>query len=751
MKVFVSSPSEDLADVRKQVASALKDRGHDVEAMDTMGPSPDPPLHVSLHAVDRADLYVGLLGHRYGSVPADENPQALSFTELEYRRAQKLEKDCVWFVCTEPAGSPPEPAGHADKLRRLREEILREQVVCMFRGWPDLGPSLQRTLDSWDRQRRFGVELALRYGGRGPSAPRFIVIRDGPDADVRVYRTTARILVSEIRRRCEAHPERKRLVVGVGGGRAHKKIVEQLENAPDLVGTGTSVGVTFVALNSAAIPFRYSYTANFLVTRLSEIFPGAQHLACIPNAAPKHAAEHQEAMKELDLVLGGAAGRDGFLAEWLRGFRHETRLPEEAVGDLCYVPIDAKGHAVPVGALQRELAAALNLLNVRLRFSEISEIGSSIILPLLGQPQESAAGGGLTRKGLIGHTVLSSARVSHCVLTESTARDVLEMQLCGHVLQRFLGSDEEGGERYEATRTCDSATIDLRVVHQSSQLHFPEIGVFEGDPDVEVLISDPPDTKYDARSVPVIVGRDAETFEVTPGVRRPGLWSATAVRVARRLLHGRSDVAILDMGCGSGAVGCMLSRYVACRSVTFADISEAAIRAARANAARLVAPATQKLFVVTDLLAALSGKYDMIIFSPPYLPDVVRTENDCADRAGRFGKELGVKFARQVGQFLKVKGYAVIYLADYVQSDDIRSALERAGLVVTQEHRKVLYPYDAGQWPPCYEIRWRERLEALVKPSSFRDEVFHDEALADTKPTRYLAFGMRHLLAQLPG
>ena len=40
-----------------------------------------------LDDVDGCDLYVLILGYRYGFVPADNNPEGLSITHLEFRRA----------------------------------------------------------------------------------------------------------------------------------------------------------------------------------------------------------------------------------------------------------------------------------------------------------------------------------------------------------------------------------------------------------------------------------------------------------------------------------------------------------------------------------------------------------------------------------------------------------------------------------------------------------------------------------------
>jgi len=39
--------------------------------------------------IDRCDLYVLILGHRYGFQPAEDNPDNLSITHLEFRRAKQ--------------------------------------------------------------------------------------------------------------------------------------------------------------------------------------------------------------------------------------------------------------------------------------------------------------------------------------------------------------------------------------------------------------------------------------------------------------------------------------------------------------------------------------------------------------------------------------------------------------------------------------------------------------------------------------
>ena len=71
----------------------------------------------------------------------------------------------------------------------------------------------------------------------------------------------------------------------------------------------------------------------------------------------------------------------------------------------------------------------------------------------------------------------------------------------------------------------------------------------------------------------------------------------------------KSDTAracrVLDIGCGSGAIGVSLAKLVPAASVTCTDISPAALEIARQNAARL---SVEVEFLEGDLLAPVEGR-----------------------------------------------------------------------------------------------------------------------------------------------
>src|SRR5215831_5175935 len=84
-KVYVSSTIADLESERQAVIDWLVAAQHQV--MHSYRPSSETVRDGCLADVDACDLYVLILGHRYGFQPSDDNPKQLSITQLEFRRA----------------------------------------------------------------------------------------------------------------------------------------------------------------------------------------------------------------------------------------------------------------------------------------------------------------------------------------------------------------------------------------------------------------------------------------------------------------------------------------------------------------------------------------------------------------------------------------------------------------------------------------------------------------------------------------
>src|SRR5687768_15643343 len=83
-KVYVSSTIADLEAERRAVLEWLRAARH--QAIDSYLPDSDTVRESCLEDIDGCDLYVLIIGHRYGHQP-DGTPDGPSITQLEFRRA----------------------------------------------------------------------------------------------------------------------------------------------------------------------------------------------------------------------------------------------------------------------------------------------------------------------------------------------------------------------------------------------------------------------------------------------------------------------------------------------------------------------------------------------------------------------------------------------------------------------------------------------------------------------------------------
>jgi Domain of unknown function (DUF4062)/Tetratricopeptide repeat len=84
-RVYISSTVADLKRERRAVMDWLVAAGH--QPVHSYQPNSDTVRDACLDDVDTCDLYVLIAGHRYGFQPTEDNPEGLSITQLEFRRA----------------------------------------------------------------------------------------------------------------------------------------------------------------------------------------------------------------------------------------------------------------------------------------------------------------------------------------------------------------------------------------------------------------------------------------------------------------------------------------------------------------------------------------------------------------------------------------------------------------------------------------------------------------------------------------
>jgi release factor glutamine methyltransferase len=163
----------------------------------------------------------------------------------------------------------------------------------------------------------------------------------------------------------------------------------------------------------------------------------------------------------------------------------------------------------------------------------------------------------------------------------------------------------------------------------------------------------------------------------------------TVVEAALEIFRKTSDGAlrIADIGTGSGAILlALLSEWPRARG-TGTDISEAALRTARGNAARLgLMP--RAAFVACDYAGALSGRFDLIVSNPPYIRsrDIETLAIEVREHDPRRALDGGIdgldayRAIVPQARALLAPGGALILEVGHGQSADVEALLTIAGL-----------------------------------------------------------------------
>lgn len=119
---------------------------------------------------------------------------------------------------------------------------------------------------------------------------------------------------------------------------------------------------------------------------------------------------------------------------------------------------------------------------------------------------------------------------------------------------------------------------------------------------------------------------------------------------------------VLDLGTGSGAIALQCARAGA--RVTATDINPAALEFASSAAG---AEGLAIEFALGDLFAPTSGRFDLIVFNPPYLPtdpdDRVEGALNAAFDGGPDGLRLTRRFLRELPRHLRPGGRALVVVS----------------------------------------------------------------------------------------
>jgi Domain of unknown function (DUF4062)/Tetratricopeptide repeat len=148
-RVYVSSTIADLAGERRAVLDWLRLARH--QAVDSYLPDSDTVRDSCLDDVAGCDLYVLILGHRYGSQPPQDNPQGLSITHLEFRRAGECGIPRVALLRTsipDVSLSDLEDPARAPLVLAFRAEVARSVRPAQFSDLQGLTQGLSTGIQS---------------------------------------------------------------------------------------------------------------------------------------------------------------------------------------------------------------------------------------------------------------------------------------------------------------------------------------------------------------------------------------------------------------------------------------------------------------------------------------------------------------------------------------------------------------------------------------------------------------------------
>ncbi|WP_421799807.1 DUF4062 domain-containing protein [Haliscomenobacter sp.] len=141
IKVYLSSTWLDLKDEREAVERAIN-RLPEVKfiGMEYFGSRGENTKEASLEDIEPCDLYIGLLGPRYGS----------GIVEAEYERAQELGKPCLWYVMDEKALAKSQfETDDPDRLKAFLKLISDNHLRSTFSDPGDLAARVVTDMHTW--------------------------------------------------------------------------------------------------------------------------------------------------------------------------------------------------------------------------------------------------------------------------------------------------------------------------------------------------------------------------------------------------------------------------------------------------------------------------------------------------------------------------------------------------------------------------------------------------------------------------
>lgn len=147
--IFVSSTYTDLIPHRSAVRQVLSQFSVDIHGMEVFGARTQKPLDTCLTEVLTSEVFIGIVGMRYGSV---DEVTGKSFVEREYETAIRSGLEIwIFLIDEENSGIPPKfvDCENAEKLKTFKKQLKTNHTCSFFVSVDDLALRIKGNLEKF--------------------------------------------------------------------------------------------------------------------------------------------------------------------------------------------------------------------------------------------------------------------------------------------------------------------------------------------------------------------------------------------------------------------------------------------------------------------------------------------------------------------------------------------------------------------------------------------------------------------------
>lgn len=159
------------------------------------------------------------------------------------------------------------------------------------------------------------------------------------------------------------------------------------------------------------------------------------------------------------------------------------------------------------------------------------------------------------------------------------------------------------------------------------------------------------------------------------------------IRIVKEKFDGIDEVKILDIGTGSGAIGCSLAHFIPKSRVVGVDVSDIAVSVATINKEKLDISNYEihKMNVFDDIFQELDG-FHIVVSNPPYIPadEIDGLQQEVSEYEPRIALDGGINgldyYKRIIRIFSKLVGHKAVlaFECGWNQKDSIEAIMNQS-------------------------------------------------------------------------